>query len=239
MLKWIMAALIALPLLGGAAVASAAPLRDAVSDADRTRPQQIDRPQRDRPARDGLETDRVERDQPEHDRTRVGGLVVSEHGQSFELRTRSGAVTVHWTDSTECSLNGAAAGCDEIDPGDALGAIGSYAGESNQFHATIIRARTVDHPSIDRIAGIVVRDGDGALGVRTRDGEVTVLYGDGTTCRTREGEIRCEAIEVGDHIVAAGQLSGGELTARLIVQLPGDEVRDQRSDLRSDAALSS
>ncbi len=71
-----------------------------------------------------------------------------------------------------------------------------------------------------------MRDGDGELGVRTGDGEIVVLYGDGTTCRDREGEIRCEAIEVGDRIMAAGELEGSTLSARLIVLLPDDVDRE-------------
>jgi hypothetical protein len=218
MLKWIVAALVALPLLGGVAVAGAAPARDALDDSDRARPQQTDRP----------ETDRLDHD-GEHDRQRVAGLVVGEQGQSFELRTRGGEVTVHWTPDTDCALDGEPVDCGAIEPGNALVAIGEFAGGSNEFHAQIIRARTIDRPALDRIAGIVVRDGDGALGVRTRDGEVTVLYDDGTTCRNAEGEIRCAAIAVDDRIGAVGQRSGNELAARVIVVLPHrvDRVHDR------------
>ena len=203
MLKWIVAALVALPLLGGVAVAGAAPARDAVGETDRVRPQ---------------ETDRAPTDLRLHDREHVAGMVVGE--QSFELRTRGGAVTVHWTPDTECALDGEPVECDAIDPGDGLVAVGEFAGNSGQFHADRIRARTIDRPVVDRIAGVVLRDGDGALGVRTRDGEVTVLYGADTTCRTRDGVIDCATIEVDDRIVAAGQREGNEVTARLIVLLP-------------------
>lgn len=205
MLKWIVAALVALPLLGGVAVAGAAPARDTLGETDRARPQ---------------ETDRAPTDLRLHDREHVAGLVIGEQGQSFELRTRGGAVTVHWTPDTDCALDGEPVECDAIDPGDGLVAVGEFAGDSGQFHADVIRARTIDRPVLDRIAGVVLRDGDGALGVRTRDGEVTVRYGDDTTCRTRDGEIDCAAIEVDDRIVAAGQREGSELTARLIVLLP-------------------
>jgi hypothetical protein len=211
MLKWIAAALVALPLLGGVAVAGAAPARDALSGSDRARPQ---------------ETDRAPTDLRVHDREHVAGLVVGEQGQSFALRTRGGEVTVHWTGDTDCGLDGEPVACDAIEPGNGLAAVGTFAGSSSQFHAGFIRARTIDRPVIDRIAGVVVRDGDGVLGVRTRDGEVTVLYGDGTTCRTRDGEIRCEAIEVDDRIAAGGQLEGAELTARVIIKLPDQVHRE-------------
>ena len=214
MLKWIVAALVVLPLLGGVAVASAAPVRDAIAESDRARPRETDRPERDH-VRDGAT-----------DHARVAGLVVGEQGQTFELRTHGGPVIVHWTADTDCALEGSPVDCDAIEPGHGLVAAGAFAGDSNQFHAKIIRARTADRPSLERIAGEVVHDGDGELGVRTRDGEIVVLYGDGTTCRDREGEIRCEAIEVGDRIVAAGELEGSTLSARLIVLLPDDVDRE-------------
>jgi hypothetical protein len=197
MLKWIVAALVALPLLGGVAVAGAEPAREALTGTDRARPQQ---------------SDRAPTDLRLHDREHVAGLVVGEQGQSFELRTRGGEVTVHWTPETNCALDGERVECDVIEPGHGLLAIGESAGSSGQFHADFIRARTIDHPVVDRIAGVVVRDGDSALGVRTRDGEVTVLYGADTTCRTRDGDIDCATIEVDDRIVAAGQREGSELT---------------------------
>jgi RNase P/RNase MRP subunit p29 len=217
--------MIVVPLLGGVAVAGAAPTRDAAVETQRVRPQEetdrpSDRPPADRIPTDRPLTDRRPDDRPDHDRARVAGLVVAEQGQTFELRTDRGAVIVHWTDATECSIDRSAVGCDAIDPGHALGALGAYAGDSNQFHAQVIRARMIGRPSYDRIAGVVVRDGDAALVVRTRDGEVTVLYDADTTCKTRDGEIRCADIELADAIVAAGQLSGSDLTARVIVLQP-------------------
>lgn len=160
-------------------------------------------------------------------RERVAGVVQSAQGQTFEVKTRSGdIVIVHWTPDTSCSLNGEPSPCDAIGAGNLLGAAGSYAGGSNQFQAEVIKARV--RPHVDRIAGIVERDGGHELLVNTRDGsQVLVLWGDDTTCRTREAvAFECDRIEVSDRIVAAGQLEGDSLKARLIVRLP-DQVRPE------------
>ena len=164
-----------------------------------------------------------------HDETRerVVGVVQSEQGQTFEVKTRSGEIViVHWTPDTSCSLNGEPSPCEAIGPGHLLGAAGSYAGGSNQFQADVIKARV--RPQIDHVAGIVERDGDHELLVNTRDGaRVLVLWSDDTTCRTRESVVfDCDRIELPDRIVAAGQLDGGSLKARMIVKL-ADFVRPE------------
>jgi hypothetical protein len=161
-------------------------------------------------------------------RDRVVGLVQAEHGQTFEVKTRGGEIVdVHWTPSTRCFLGGEASDCDAINPGDVLGAAGSYAGGSGQFQAEVIKARRIDRMHFDRIAGIVERDGGSELLVNTREGEVLVLWGDDTTCRTREAvAFDCDRIEVSDRIAAAGELEGREMKARLIVLLPERAATD-------------
>lgn len=160
------------------------------------------------------------------DRDHVVGIVQEEQGQTLILRTRDGQVDVHWNANTVCKIDGEAADCERIEPGFGVLAVGEWAGESNQFQADSIRARSrtdrpdSDRPHVERLRGVVHSDEGQTLGVETRGGDyVLVLWSEETTCRTRDGEIRCEEIAVDDQIAAAGELSDGELTARQIVKL--------------------
>lgn len=166
---------------------------------------------------------------PEHG-DRVVGVVESEQGHMLTVRTRAGeTVAVHWTADTVCYLDGDQLDCDDIAPGQLLVAVGEFAGGSDQFLARVIRARHHVRPSIDRVAGIVERDEGQTLGIRTRSGEtVAVHWDESTRCQTREGAIRCESIEPGDRIAAAGRREGDQLFARSIAQLPGDAMQIAR-----------
>lgn len=196
--KFVLAALAALPLMAVASVASA-------------------------------QTPDTETDHRLTDREYVAGVVQDEQGQTLILRTRDGQVDVHWTANTVCHIDGEAADCERIEPGFGVLAVGERAGGSNQFQADIIRARSQtdrpDRPHVEKLLGLVHSDEGQTLGVETRGGDfVLVQWGDDTTCRTREGEIRCEDISVDDRIAAAGALSDGELKARQIVKLPALDV---------------
>ena len=147
----------------------------------------------------------------------VVGVVTGEHGQVLEVRTRRGQVDVHWDDATECAVNGEPARCADIAAGMGIAATGSYAGDSNQFHADSIRARARigDHA---RVAGSIISERGQTLVVETREGRVIdVSWGDDTTCRTRTERFECERLEVGQHILAVGKFDdAGTLHARLI-----------------------
>ena len=78
---------------------------------------------------------------PGHQRERVVGHVVGEHGNILELRTRQGPQKVHWTEDTKCFLNRERVRCEDISVGQGVLAVGWSAGESEQFHAKLIRAR--------------------------------------------------------------------------------------------------
>lgn len=156
---------------------------------------------------------------------RVGGIVTGESGSVLELRTRHGEVDVHWTPDTDCAIGGEPATCETIGVGHGVLAIGSFAGQSGQFHADTIRAREL--PALDKVAGVVQSaDGD-TLTVETRDGAtVSVVWGEDTRCRNREGRIDCERIVPRMRIVAAGELDGETLRAKRIgVAVARDLVR--------------
>ena len=162
-------------------------------------------------------------DRPLHQRERVAGIVESEQGNILTVRTRGGeSVDVHWSSDTVCYIDGEEASCDRIEPGNGLAAGGAFAGDSGQFHAEVIRARTHVRPQQERVAGVVVRDGEHVLGVRTRDGQtVLVQWTDETRCGTREQQIDCERIGLSDRVAAFGAFDGDQLLARAIVLLPG------------------
>ncbi len=85
----------------------------------------------------------------------------------------------------------------------------------------MIRARTSVRPQLERVVGVVVRDGEQVLGVQTRDGQtVAVQWTDETRCGTREQQIECERIGLSDRVAALGALEGDQLLARAIVLLP-------------------
>ncbi len=154
---------------------------------------------------------------------RVVGLVTGEHGQTLELRTRQGEVDVHWSASTECTIGGAAADCESIEPGMLLGAAGSFSGGSNQFQADAIKARTRVHDAVT-IRGQIQSESGQTLVVETREGRlVDVTWSEETVCRTREERFDCERLERGNQIVVTGRLDGGTLQARAIgLRVPAD-----------------
>ena len=161
-------------------------------------------------------------DRPLHQRERVAGIVESEQGHVLTVRTRGGeSVDVHWSADTVCYIDGEEAACDEIEPGNGLAAGGTFAGDSSQFQAEVIRARTSVRPQLERIVGVVVRDGEQILGVQTRDGQtIAVQWTDETRCGTREQQIDCERIGLSDRVAALGAFEGDQLLARAIVVLP-------------------
>ena len=160
-------------------------------------------------------------DRPLHQRQRVAGIVESEQGHVLTVRTRGGeSVDVHWSADTVCYVDGEEAACDEIEPGDGLAAGGTFAGDSSQFQAEVIRARTSVRPQLERVAGVVVRDGEHGLGIQTRDGQtVAVQWTDATRCGPREQQIECERIGLFDRVAAFGAFDGDQLLARAIVVL--------------------
>jgi RNase P/RNase MRP subunit p29 len=155
-------------------------------------------------------------------RERVVGIVTGEHGQTLVLRTRHGEVDVHWSTDTECSIGGAAADCEAIEPGMLMGAIGSYSGGSDQFQADAIRARERPHDLV-KVRGEILSESGQTLVVETADGVVNVVWSDETACRTRENRIECERLEPGNRILAAGRMDGSTLQARAIgLHVPAD-----------------
>jgi len=180
---------------------------------------------------------------PGQSRSRVSGTVQAVGSNTLTILSVAGqTVTVAWNSSTVCLIVGKGAvdnqsACADIQVGDHIRALGQMVGNvANTFNAS----RIVDHVpgvrsrSYGRVLGTVQAVNTSANSLTVVDDKgatMTVAWTDQTTCRfvgkgNPQTQWSCSSIEVGDHVMASGELNGSTLTAtRIAVHLaPGPQT---------------
>ena len=188
---------------------------------------------------DQFQADAIRARERVRDLDRVAGMIRSEAGQTLVAEKRDGGlVDVTWSEDTRCRTRDGAFDCERLEPGNRIVAVGKLDGDTLQAKA--IGLYTGDHADLARVRGTVTANHGQVLALETADGNVNVHWDSETVCQTRSGQIDCELIAEGSHVLAVGEeLGGPNLKAkRVIVHAPTDARPVQERPVRpSDAAL--